>query len=103
MITRKYIFFINYSGHFGTWESAVYGLAYASNLSGLRKKLFKQRLPLSEPKLKVRPLVHKSEHVKKWCLPFPGSDRSVVLRTQRYLYENEKKRPIQMQTYVTFK
>lgn len=28
-----------------------------------------------------------------------GSDRSVALRTQRYLYEERKQRPIQIQTY----
>lgn len=89
--------------HYGTWESIVYGLAYASDLIGLRKKLYKERLPLNGPKLKPRPLVHKSEQAKSWCLPFPGSDRSVVLRTQRHHYENDKKSPIQMQTYVTFK
>lgn len=92
-----------FSIHYGTWESAVYGLAFASDLKGLRKKLFEKRLPISEPKLKPRPLVHKSELVNRWCLPFPGSDRPVVVRSQRFLYENEKKRPLQMQTYVQFK
>lgn len=92
-----------YSIHYGTWESAVYGLAFASDMSGLRKKLFKERLPFAEPRLQPRPLIHKSEQVNSWCLPFPGSDRSVILRSQRYRYENEKKKPIQIQTYVTFK
>lgn len=47
--------------------------------------------------------IHKSELVNAWCLPFMGSDRPVVLRSQRFLYEHEKKRPIQIQTYVQFK
>lgn len=88
--------------HYGTWESAVHGLAHASDLKDLRKELFKERLPISDPKLKPRPLVHKNELVNRWCLPFPGSDRPVVLRSQRFRFENEKKRPIQMQTYVQF-
>lgn len=33
-------------------------------------------------------------------MPFPGSDRSVVLRSQRFFYEQEKKRPIQFNAYV---
>lgn len=80
----------------------MYGLAYASDLKDVRKELFKERVPLSEPKLKARSLVHFSEFVQRWCLPFPGSDRPVVLRSQRARYLHEKKRPIQMQTYIQF-
>lgn len=38
--------------------------------------------------------------VDGWSVPFPGSDRSVVLRSQRYFYENEKKRPVQFNAYI---
>lgn len=38
----------------------------------------------------------------KWSVPFPGSDRSVVKRSQRYFFENEKLRPIQANTYLVF-
>ncbi len=44
--------------------------------------------------------LHQNPIVKSWCLPFPGSDRSVVMRSQRYFYEKEKKRPVQMSAYV---
>lgn len=47
--------------------------------------------------------IHKSDLVNAWCLPFMGSDRPVVLRSQRFLYEHEQKRPIQMQAYIQFK
>lgn len=40
--------------HYGTWESAVYGLAHANELKGLRSKLYKERLPRMEPTLKDR-------------------------------------------------
>lgn len=50
--------------------------------------------------LKLISVLHKSELVNAWCLPFLGSDRPVVLRSQRFLYENEKKRPVQMQAYI---
>ncbi|XP_058058103.1 saccharopine dehydrogenase-like oxidoreductase isoform X2 [Anopheles bellator] len=89
--------------HFGTWESAVYGLAHADELRALRTALYKTRLPHFQPRLKNRPLVHKTKHVNNWwAMPFPGSDRSVVMRSQRHFYDNEKKRPIQMKAYVAF-
>lgn len=49
-------------------------------------------------------VIHKSEIVKDaWCVPFPGSDRSVVNRSQRFLFESDKKRPVQMKAYVAFR
>lgn len=88
--------------HYGTWESAVYGLAHYDELRPLRQKLFPERLPEFTPKLKRRTLF-KNEHIDGWCVPFPGSDRSVVLRSQRYFFEQEKLRPAQVQTYMIIK
>ena len=34
-------------------------------------------------------------------MQFPGSDRSVVQRTQQYKYEKDNERPTQIQTYFT--
>lgn len=87
--------------HYATWESAVHGLSTAEELHTLRKKLFKERLPRLTPTLKNRPVLHKNPLVNKWCLPFMGSDRSVVMRSQRYLFESEGKRPVQMRPYFT--
>ncbi|XP_023292235.2 saccharopine dehydrogenase-like oxidoreductase [Lucilia cuprina] len=88
--------------HYGTWESAVYGLAHASELRGIRSQLYSERLPKFQPILKNRPLIFRSEVVNSVCLPFPGADRSVVMRSQRFLYEQERKRPVQMHAYVAF-
>ncbi|XP_001358985.1 saccharopine dehydrogenase-like oxidoreductase [Drosophila pseudoobscura] len=88
--------------NYGTWESAVYGLAHSDELRGIRQKLFPQRLPKFYPLLKHRPLIFRSTEVDKVCLPFPGSDRSVVMRSQRFLYDQDKKRPVQMHAYVGF-
>jgi hypothetical protein len=52
--------------------------------------------------LHFRSILHKSDITNGWCLPFLGADKSVVYRSQRYLYENDKKRPIQMNPYVQF-
>lgn len=88
--------------HYGTWESAVYSLLHADELRPLREKLFPKRLPNFTPKLLPRSLIHRSSIINKWCLPFPGSDRSIALRTQRYFYDNMKQRPVQVQTYIAF-
>lgn len=44
--------------------------------------------------------IFKSDVIDKWCIPFLGADRSVMLRSQRFFYESEKKRPSQVQTYI---
>ncbi|XP_076276701.1 saccharopine dehydrogenase-like oxidoreductase [Lasioglossum baleicum] len=87
--------------HYGTYESAVYGVANHNKLRELRRKLFPERLPALHPKLEKRSFFHKSPH--GWATVFLGSDRSVALRTQRFLYEKYNQRPVQLQTYVTFK
>lgn len=89
--------------HYGTWESAVYGLAHSNELRGIRSKLFKTRLPKFDPKLADRSVMHKSDLVRgRWCLPFPGSDRSVVMRSQRRFFDIDNKRPVQMKAYISF-
>lgn len=61
-------------------------------LNYLINKFFNLRFP-----------IFKSEVVKgKWCLPFLGSDRSVIRRSQYHFYQQDKERPTQVATYVTF-
>lgn len=50
-----------------------------------------------------RGFIHKSSLSEGWSMIFPGADRSVTLRTQRFLYEKYKQRPAQVQTYFTLK
>ncbi|XP_063930633.1 saccharopine dehydrogenase-like oxidoreductase [Zophobas morio] len=89
--------------NYGTWESAVYGLAHAQELRALRKELFTTRLPSFKPKLQAKTVPHKSEHLEGWVLPFPGADRSVMKRSQRLFYEKDQKRPVQIETYFILK
>ncbi|XP_016839585.1 saccharopine dehydrogenase-like oxidoreductase isoform X1 [Nasonia vitripennis] len=89
--------------HYGTWESAVYGLHHANELRGLRSKLFPEKLPELKPKLKTKGVVHRSAISEGWSVVFPGADRSVCLRSQRFLFQKYKQRPVQVQAYVTFK
>ncbi|XP_013786030.1 saccharopine dehydrogenase-like oxidoreductase isoform X2 [Limulus polyphemus] len=89
--------------NFGTWQSAIYGLAHASELKSLRKQLndtlFQEPLPKSNFPLKRRGVLFKSDVVNGWCIPFLGSDRSVVLRSQMFGFNYLKERPVQVQTY----
>lgn len=87
--------------HYGTYESAVYGVAHFDELRELRALLYPEKLPELSPKLQKRSLVHKSPVSKGWCMVFPGADRSIAYRTQRFLYEKYKQRPAQIQTYFT--
>ncbi|CAB4065024.1 unnamed protein product [Lepeophtheirus salmonis] len=86
--------------NFATWQSAIYGFAFAGALKPIRKALYPSRLPSLNPRLRNRGNLHNSEIVGGWCLPFPGSDRSVMMRTQRFLHENEQKRPAQIMSYM---
>ena len=69
--------------NFGTWQSAIHGLAMAHELKPLRKQLYPERLPSLLPKLPKRSALHWSDIVQSYCLPFLGSDRSIMTRTQR--------------------
>ncbi|CAG2235608.1 Saccharopine dehydrogenase-like oxidoreductase [Mytilus edulis] len=87
-------------GNVTTLESAVYGFAHANELKSLRRSLYPEPLPKPSFKLPKRGAVHKNEVVNKYCVPFMGSDKSVVNRTQRYNYEHNKQRPIQFDPYI---
>ncbi|KAL1380239.1 hypothetical protein pipiens_014357 [Culex pipiens pipiens] len=87
--------------HYGTWASAVHAIANMREVGQIRRELFRTKLPEVEPKLKERPALHKSSG-GKWSLPFMGADRSCVMRTQRFFYETEGKRPLQMRAYISF-
>ncbi|KAK0097961.1 hypothetical protein PV326_012271 [Microctonus aethiopoides] len=89
--------------HYGTWESVIHSLNHANELRDLRTKLFPNKLPKFEPKLQSRGFVHRNAISEGWSVPFLGSDRSVAYRSQYFLYEHDKVRPAQLQTYMTLK
>ncbi|XP_074660524.1 saccharopine dehydrogenase-like oxidoreductase [Tubulanus polymorphus] len=86
--------------HFGTWQSAIYGFAHAGELKKLRSALFhNSRLPKSQYKIPGRNPISYSDEVSNWILPFPGSDKSVIQRTQRHIYYELEKKPVQFEAY----
>ncbi|CAL8316440.1 unnamed protein product [Merluccius merluccius] len=87
-------------GHDATWQSAVYGFADGGALRKLRRKMGVKPLPVVGPKLKTRGSVFFSKEIDQYCIPFMGSDPSVVRRTQRCLLDEEQKSPVQYSAYV---
>uniref|UniRef100_T1IIF4 RING-type domain-containing protein n=1 Tax=Strigamia maritima TaxID=126957 RepID=T1IIF4_STRMM len=86
--------------HFGTWQSAIYGFANWKELKPIRAKLYPEKLPKSKFVGPIKKAMFYSNEVKGWCLPFPASDKPVVIRTQYQLLEDEKTRPFQMAAYL---
>lgn len=93
---KKRTFSMNYSQiHYGTWASLV-------DVLGDVKQLMTDNSKAMAPKIKERSIIHKSEFLKNsWCLPFHGTDPSVVMRSQRYFTLADNKRPIQMKCYMS--
>jgi hypothetical protein len=87
--------------HSGTWESLIHSFSSYGEVMKLRKK---DPAPPEMPKSLRAPsrrLLFYSKEVASWCVPFPGADRSVVARTQRFLYNEEGKRPVNFKPYIT--
>ncbi|EDO47318.1 predicted protein [Nematostella vectensis] len=89
-------------GHYGTYHSIIYGVAsnFEGNLKKVRKQLFPSRMPTFGPKLPKRSFVHYSEAVKRWCIPFLGSDPSIVRRSIRHKAEVLSQKPVQFSAYM---
>lgn len=87
-------------GNFGTWQSAIYGFAHQDELKTIRKSLFTTQLPKPTFRQERRGSAFHSDLVNGWCIPFVGSDRSIVQRTQRFMFDEMNERPIQFQAYA---
>lgn len=90
--------------NFGTWQSAMYGLAHASELVDLRRqareKLFTKPLPPRHTRLDRRNALFWSDVAQGWCLPFLGSDRSVMIHSEMFRHQLCGTKPVQVQTYL---
>jgi len=76
---------LGFGAHFATYESAVLGVGSAAELRALRRGAREPRLPVHGAPAPRRPAVFWAPRERKWALHFPGSDASVVRRTQRAL------------------
>jgi len=90
------------AAHYGTWQSAIHGFGDQKNTALQRKQLLGPNpLPKPSHKLKRRGNIFTCDEVAGYCLPFPGSDRSIVYRTQVYNYKQRQERPVQFSAYFT--
>lgn len=94
-----------YKINFGTLQSAIYGFAHSDELKSIRRRLYSQVLTKKLPRSRIRldriKLPFTRPQLSGWHMEFPGSDRSVVQRTQYYNFEHFSERPVQIQTYFT--
>lgn len=82
------------AGHYATYESAVHGFASINQLKKIRKELkmkesksFGGQVVHPGKGLKLSSFPEFDKKVKKWVVPFPGADASVVRRTTQTLYK----------------
>ena len=54
----------------------------------------------TSPKLRPRGSLFWNEDLGKYCMPFPGSDRSVMMRTQRSRFHTDNERPAQARVSI---
>lgn len=88
----------------GTWESAIYGYAHASKTRSQRRRLFAEKNVINRNSTyrSQKPNFFQSEELGHvWAVPFPGSDRSVVQRTQYFNYESLGERWLNLSCYYT--
>ncbi|XP_031555647.1 saccharopine dehydrogenase-like oxidoreductase [Actinia tenebrosa] len=89
-------------GHYGTYQSIIHGIAsnFEGNLKKIRRQIYPSPMPTFGPKLKKRGAVFYSNEINKWCIPFLGSDVSVVRRSQRHRVQVLKENAIQYGAYM---
>ncbi|XP_018580098.1 saccharopine dehydrogenase-like oxidoreductase [Anoplophora glabripennis] len=87
----------------GTWESLVHAVANWKEIVQNHKKLFPESMSKYQPEVKQKYVPHRSKVVEGWCVPLPTADASSIKRTQKYLFEVERKRPTQINTYYVVK
>jgi len=87
------------SANYGTWQSAIRGFAKQNTLKYIRKALYQPTLPHCPHRIANRSAVFYESDEGKWCVPFPGSDRAVVYRSEYLNWLNRKQRPVQFKPY----
>jgi len=86
----------------GTWESAIYGYATADQTRSQRRKLLAEKKVTKGKYRSRKPNFFRNDELDGvWAVPFPGSDRSVVQRTQYFNYEHSNERYLNLSCYYT--
>uniref|UniRef100_A0AC35UEL1 Sacchrp_dh_NADP domain-containing protein n=1 Tax=Rhabditophanes sp. KR3021 TaxID=114890 RepID=A0AC35UEL1_9BILA len=85
----------------GTYQTLILGIANMrkDKLGENRKKLMPTKLPKSVHAPPHRRFIFYDENTKLWALPFMGSDKSIVVRSQYHDYVNNHVKPVVLNTY----
>ncbi|VDK42249.1 unnamed protein product [Anisakis simplex] len=105
-----------YSLNEGTYQSLILGVANMATdgLGRIRKAIMPEKLPRSSyrpPKRRLflgkcknfensRGKLWFNEKINGWCMPFLGSDKSIVSRSQYFDYTLEKEPPVSEKRFV---
>ncbi|KAE9548000.1 hypothetical protein FO519_008793 [Halicephalobus sp. NKZ332] len=94
-----------YSFNAGTYQTLILGIWQAKNdgLGKIRKEIMPQKLERSPFRPKKRGNLWWNETLECYSLPFPGSDRSVVQRSQYFDATENNARPVNIETYMLIK
>jgi len=94
-----------YSFNSGTYQTLILGVANAATdgLGKIRRSIMPEKIPRSQFQPPKRGTCFMHPALKSWCLPFLGSDKSVVNRSQYFDYVMHKQRPVAIDTYLRMK
>ncbi|KAH9501991.1 saccharopine dehydrogenase-like oxidoreductase [Dermatophagoides farinae] len=86
--------------NYATWRALVEGFKYRNQLRSMREQLFSQYKPFSWP-VQLKRRIFRRHDQFGYCIPFPGSDRSVVIRSQMQRYSERGELPAQCEVYFS--
>uniref|UniRef100_A0A8R1TZC8 Sacchrp_dh_NADP domain-containing protein n=1 Tax=Onchocerca volvulus TaxID=6282 RepID=A0A8R1TZC8_ONCVO len=94
-----------YSFNAGTYRTLVLALAnmQTDGLGKIRRSIMPERLPRSSFRAPKRGSFWFNDKIDGWCLPFYGSDKSVVSRSQYFDYKLHNVLPVQVETFMRIK
>ncbi|GMS80363.1 hypothetical protein PENTCL1PPCAC_2538 [Pristionchus entomophagus] len=94
-----------YSFNAGTYQTLILGISSMreDNLGKMRRAIMPNRLPDAKYKAPKRGALWKvnEDQLQGWALPFLGSDKSIVQRSQYYDFHVNGKKPVQISTYFS--
>ncbi|KAK9739767.1 Saccharopine dehydrogenase NADP binding domain [Popillia japonica] len=85
-----------------SYESIMYFIGNYGELLDLRAKLYPKKLPAFKPELPLKFAFFENEFLNRWCIIFPSADSWTCYRTQRYMFETHKQRPVQVNCYMAY-
>ncbi|CAJ0925393.1 unnamed protein product, partial [Mesorhabditis belari] len=94
-----------YSFNAGTYQTLVLGISsvMSDKLGQIRRQIMPEKIPRSAirpPKRGKLWQIDAGELNGGWALPFMGSDKSIVQRSQYYQYVEKQERPVAIETYI---